>query len=72
MWSTSVSIFAVGGMFGSVVGQFVANSLGRLVDTTSCHNLPVNSTDYRLQCENIQTTKYNASKNCRLSNQSWK
>lgn len=36
MWSTSVSIFAVGGMFGSVVGQFVANSLGRLVNVTPC------------------------------------
>lgn len=28
MWSTSVAIFAIGGMFGSVVGQFIANYLG--------------------------------------------
>lgn len=31
MWSTAVAIFAVGGMFGSVIGQIIANSLGRYV-----------------------------------------
>ena len=29
MWSTAVAIFAVGGMFGSVIGQIIANFLGR-------------------------------------------
>lgn len=28
MWSTAVAIFAVGGMFGSVIGQIIANFLG--------------------------------------------
>lgn len=29
MWSTAVAIFAIGGMFGSVIGQIIANFLGR-------------------------------------------
>lgn len=29
MWSTAVAIFAVGGMFGALIGPIIANSLGR-------------------------------------------
>lgn len=39
MWSTAVAIFAIGGMFGSIVGQFIASSLGSK-KTLLLNNIP--------------------------------